>query len=159
MELILVRHGKAEDHGHPGGDAERALVEKGWKQARKVGHTLKTAGFLPRLVLTSPLTRARETAEGLCEAAGIPGPVVQKWLACGMDPETAMGELAAYAEFQRVAIVGHEPDLSSLAAWLLGAAAGAVEMRKGTVAAFRVPKSGHHGELLFLLPPKFAGGE
>ena len=28
MELLVIRHAKAEDHGHPGGDGERALVAK-----------------------------------------------------------------------------------------------------------------------------------
>ena len=157
MELIMVRHGKAESFGHPGGDAERALVERGWRQARRAGELLKATGFLPRLVLTSPLVRARETAEALCEAAGLPGPVVQGWLACGMHPEAAIEELVAFADFERVAIVGHEPDLSGLAALLLGAAGGVVEMKKGAVAAFRLAPPGHHGELLFLLPPRLNG--
>ena len=157
MELIIVRHGKAEPHGHPGGDGERVLVEKGWKQARQVGEMLKATAFLPRLVLTSPLARARQTAEAMCESAGIAGPVVQGWLSCGMTPETAVAELAAYADFERVAIVGHEPDLSELAAWLLGTTGGVVEMKKGAVAAFRVGSPGHYGDLLFLLPPRFIG--
>lgn len=160
MELILVRHGKAEPHGHPAGDGERALVDKGWRQARKAGEWLKATGFLPRLVLTSPLTRARETAEAMCEAAGIPGPVVQGWLACGMDPESALTELAVFSDFQRIALVGHEPDLSELAAWLLGSAGGSVEMKKGAVAGLRVEPPARHGELLFLLPPGgIVGGE
>src|SRR5688572_25419905 len=119
MELLVIRHAKAEDHGHPGGDGERALVAKGFEQSARLGRFLKRIDRRPDVVLTSPLVRARQTAETLCEAAEMPGPVVQGWLACGMDPEMAIRELVAFSDLERVAIVGHEPDLSSLIEWLL----------------------------------------
>ena len=90
MELLVIRHAKAEDHGHPGGDGARALVTKGFEQSAKLGRLLKRVDRRPDVVLTSPLVRARQTAETLCEAAEMPGPVVQGWLACGMDPEAAI---------------------------------------------------------------------
>ena len=37
MELLVIRHAKAEDHGHPGGDGERALVAKGFDQSARLG--------------------------------------------------------------------------------------------------------------------------
>jgi phosphohistidine phosphatase len=154
MELLIIRHGTAEPHGHPGGDGERALVEKGREQARKAGRCMRRLGLLPELVLTSPLLRARQTAEEFCSAAGIDPPVVQGWLACGMDPETATGELAAYQNCECVAVVGHEPDLSELVGALIGANAGRVRMKKGAVACVRLGSLARHGELQFLLPPK-----
>ncbi|BCU75508.1 phosphohistidine phosphatase SixA [Luteolibacter sp. LG18] len=156
MELILLRHGKAEDHGHPGGDGERALVEKGYEQARRAGELAKAAGFAPDLVLTSPLVRARQTAETFCEAAGIAAPLIQPWIACGMRADTALNELRAFSNFRRVAIVGHEPDLSSLIEFLLGASGGAVDVKKGALACLDVAPSGRRGRLLFLIPPKLA---
>lgn len=154
MELLVIRHGTAEAHGHPGGDGARALVEKGWKQARAVGKLLARIGCLPELVLTSPLVRARETALGVCEEAGIDGPVEVAWLSCGADPETIVEELRAYADFERVAVVGHEPDLSELIGYLLNAAAGRVRMKKGAVALLRLSDGLRAGELQFLLPPR-----
>jgi phosphohistidine phosphatase len=153
-ELLVIRHGTAEAHGHPRGDAARALVDKGWRQARDAGVFLRRIGSLPELVLTSPLVRARETAEGLCLAAGIEAPVEAGWLACGMDPEQALDELRAYAQIGRVAVVGHEPDLSGLVAFLIGAAGGRVRMKKGAVACVRLSVGMRTGELQFLLPPK-----
>ncbi len=41
MELLVIRHAKAEAHGHPQGDAARALVAKGFEQAARVGRLLK----------------------------------------------------------------------------------------------------------------------
>jgi phosphohistidine phosphatase len=156
MELILLRHGKAAPHGHPDGDGARELVEKGHVQARQAAKLLAAAGWLPQIVLTSPLARARQTAETFCTAAGLPGPVVQPWLACGMHPELATSELCAFQDFSRVAIVGHEPDFSSLASWLIQARGTAIEVKKGALAAIDFHPPSRNGRLLFLIPPALA---
>jgi phosphohistidine phosphatase len=156
MDLILLRHGKAEDFNSQG-DGARALVEKGREQARRAAKALKRAKLLPEIVLTSPLVRARQTADEFCETAGIPGAVIQSWLSCGMSPEEALGELRSFADFKRVAIVGHEPDLSSLIESVLGAAGGGVEMKKGAIACLRINPPSRHGLLVYLIPPKLTG--
>jgi phosphohistidine phosphatase len=151
MKLILLRHGKADDL-HPDGDFSRALVDKGRKQAQRAAKLLKAAGELPDIVLTSPLVRARQTAEEFCQTAGIPGATIQGWLACGMSPETAIAELAAFHDFKSVAIVGHEPDFSELIQWILGANGGSIEVKKGALACLRVNPPARHGTLLYLIP-------
>lgn len=153
MELLVIRHAKAEAQGHPGGDSERALVAKGFEQSAKLGRFLKRIERRPDVVLTSPLVRARQTAETLCEAAEMPGPVVQGWLASGMDPETAIRELVAFSDFERVAIVGHEPDLSSLIEWLLGCSGSSVEVKKASISGLLVYPPAWHARLLFHIPP------
>lgn len=155
MDLILLRHGKAEDF-NSGGDFARELVEKGREQARKAAKVLKRAGLLPDVVLTSPVVRARQTADEFCAVGGVPGEIIQGWLACGMSPETAMQELAAFHDFKRVAIVGHEPDFSELIHWVLGSSGGSVKMKKGAIACLRVAPPARHGTLLYLIPPKLA---
>ena len=155
MDLILLRHGKAENL-NPGGDSARALVDKGREQARHAAKLLKRTKWLPDIVLTSPLVRARQTADEFCDTAGIPGAVIQGWLACGMRPEQALRELAAFREFKRVAIVGHETDFSELIAWILGASGGNVEVKKGSLACLQVFPPARHGTLAFLIPPKLA---
>lgn len=155
MQLILLRHGKAEPTSMDG-DFSRALVEKGREQARKAAKLLRTAGALPDIVLTSPLLRARQTADEFCQTAGMPGAVTQSWLASGMHPETALRELAAFKDFKSVAIVGHEPDLSQLIRWILGANAGGIEMKKGALACLEVYPPSRQGALLYLIPPKLA---
>ena len=156
MELVLLRHGKAENV-NPDGDFQRALVEKGRQQARRAGRTLRAAGLLPDIVLTSPLIRARQTADEFCQTANMPGPVIQGWLASGMVPETAMAELAAFQDFKRVAIVGHEPDFSSLVEWILGVTGGGVEFKKGAIACLKVTPPARFGNLVYLIPSKLAG--
>jgi phosphohistidine phosphatase len=152
MKLILLRHGKAEDF-HIDGDFARPLVEKGRAQARNAALLLKAAGELPHIVLTSPLVRARQTAEEFCQAAEIPGATLHGWLACGMTPEVAMRELEAFKEFKSVAIVGHEPDFSELLEWLLCATTGSVEVKKGSLACVQVAPPARFGSLVFLIPP------
>lgn len=153
MDLILLRHGKAENL-NPGGDAARALVEKGRQQARNAARLLKRAKWLPDIVLTSPLVRARQTADEFCETAGIPGAIIQGWLACGMRPQLAMQELTAFGEFRRIAIVGHEPDFSEFIEWVLGTSGGTVEVKKGSLACLQVSPPTRHGSLAFLIPPR-----
>lgn len=152
MELMLLRHGKADAHGLPSADAGRNLVAKGIEQAKKVGAYLKSVGILPDLVLTSPLLRAKQTAEHFCQSAGLPGPVIQSWLAIGMHPDLTLRELVAFSEFKRVCIVGHEPDFSSLIAWVTNSDGGAVEMRKGTLAIVEIRPPSRRGLLLSLIP-------
>ena len=157
MELFLLRHGKAEDQ-HPDGDAARALVEKGFAQARRAAEVLASAKLLPEIVLTSPLVRARQTADTFCETAGLPGPVVQNWLAFGCAAEAITAELAAFHDFNRVMIVGHEPDFSRFIQWSLGAYGATIEMKKGAIACLRTNPPARHGTLLFLIPPRLTGG-
>ncbi|GAA5116005.1 histidine phosphatase family protein [Luteolibacter yonseiensis] len=155
MDLILLRHGKAEDM-NIGGDFTRELVEKGRDQSRRAARLLKAAKALPEIVLTSPLTRARQTADEFCQTAEIPGAVIQGWLACGMSPETALAELAAFRDFKRVAIVGHEPDFSQLIAWVLGANGGGIVVKKGSLTCLSLNPPSRYGSLVYMIPPKLA---
>jgi len=156
MELQLLRHGKAEDF-HPNGDEARALIEKGYEQARRAGTMLAAAKLLPETVRTSPLVRPAQTAGQFCTTGGLPGPVVQGWLAGGCAAESISAELAAFHDFKRVMIVGHEPDFSHFIQWSLGAYGATIDMKKGAVACLRVSPPARHGTLLYLIPPKLSG--
>lgn len=153
MKLIIMRHGKAED-SHPDGDHARQLTPKGHRQAELQARRLAKTGQLPNLILSSPLVRARETAETFARTAAISGPMIQTWLACGMRPQSAIDELAAYKEFGSVCIVGHEPDLSSLIAYLTGSSASSIQMKKGGIAILTANPPAKRATLEVLLPPK-----
>jgi phosphohistidine phosphatase len=112
MRLFLVRHAKA-DPGSP--DELRRLNDKGRKQARKLAKQLATER--PDLVLSSPLLRARETADPIARAAGVPLRVDDR-LAPGA---TADGLLEALDDAdETVVAVGHQPDCGEIAATLMG---------------------------------------
>jgi len=154
MNLLLIRHATADAHGLPGGDFSRALVEKGQQQAHRVGRFLKAHQLIPDLVLSSPVLRAKETAE-ILHQEGCPEPMIEQWISCGMTPETALHELTAFARFKKVVIVGHEPDFSSLVRHLLGADFDTLRVKKASIISLKVAPPRSKGILDFMIPCKF----
>ena len=133
MKLYVIRHAKATDFGEQAWDGERPLTEKGLKQSRRIGEFFAQSSDVPELVLTSPILRAQQTADALCSAAGIDAPLTVDWLRCGMRPESAVKELVAYTGFERVAIVGHNPDLYFLLHHLLDEMESPAHVKKASV--------------------------
>lgn len=153
MELLLIRHAQAESFRFD--DKERVLTEKGILQARSAGQFLHAQKLVPDVVVSSPLARATQTGELLCQECGMDAPLVEPWLACGMRPNRAISELKAYTEFERVALIGHEPDFSYLAEWLLGCEAGGMHVRKASVIVISdVNPPSQGGYLQMLVPAK-----
>ena len=114
VQLYLVRHAEAAS-GEP--DELRALTPEGREAARSLGQRLANQGIHPDAVLTSPLLRARETADELARAAGIAAEPDER-LAPGA---TAEAVWAAASEHGRtVVVVGHQPDCGRIAAALTG---------------------------------------
>ncbi|MFA4927073.1 MAG: histidine phosphatase family protein [Patulibacter sp.] len=142
-ELLLLRHGTAEDHGSRPHDADRRLVARGEEEARAAGRALVALDRVPDVVIASPKVRARQTADLAATAWG--GAVTEHLAVVGLDVDEALG-LATLGP--RVLIVGHEPDLSQVVHDLTGAR---TKMRKGGVAVLRV---GGGGRLEALLGPR-----
>ncbi|MEO7795700.1 MAG: histidine phosphatase family protein [Thermoanaerobaculia bacterium] len=137
MKLLLLRHAIACDRAAFAAtgkeDRLRPLTDEGRKKMRRTGDAL--AGLLPdiALVATSPYLRARESAEILARA--YPGRPVLSELA-ELAPGGAAGALLKFLQAQKslplVACVGHEPNLSLFASWLLtGKERSILELRKG----------------------------
>lgn len=154
MKLYLLRHAEAVDNAPS--DKARQLTEKGLKQAEKVGRFCSGQGIAWDAVLTSPLVRARQTADGvLSQMVDPPSVEVVAWLASGMDPETALSELTAYRQFVSILLVGHEPDFSSLASYLIGAKGNAIRVRKAAMLLLELETvRGGGGSLQWLVPVK-----
>jgi phosphohistidine phosphatase len=114
VQLVLVRHAEAAS-GEP--DELRPLTPQGRQAARELGERLSAEGIRPDAVLSSPLLRARETAEELARPAGVEAQPDER-LAPGA---TAEGVRAAAEERGgTVVVVGHQPDCSRIAAALTG---------------------------------------
>ena len=114
MRLYLCRHAKAAP-GEP--DATRELAPEGRDQARVLGELLAAREDPPVLVLSSPLVRARQTAEVLAELTGAPLRIEER-LAPGATAAALVAALAG--EPGPVATVGHQPDCSEIAVALTG---------------------------------------
>lgn len=151
MILYFLRHGKA---GSPRGadDDARELTAAGIRALELAAPLWRRVNLRPDVVLSSPLARARQTAELVTDAIG--GEVL---LDDRLRPGASWGDLAramaAHPDARRVLFVGHEPDLSSTVAHLTGAAS--VRMRKGGLACvefYGIPEPGG-GELAWLLDP------
>ena len=118
-DLFLLRHADANTESDT--DDGRRLSEKGIGQAKKVARFISEHELQLDLIVSSPVRRAQETARIVSENLEIEL-VTEGWLACGMHPETGASELRGYDRFDRVMIVGHEPDFSQLIAHLIGLA-------------------------------------
>ena len=112
MRVIIVRHAKA-DPGEP--DDARVLTESGREAARMLGELLAERG--PDAVVSSPLLRARETAEAIAAAAGLEAAVDER-LAPGATAEGLRQVVAGRGE--TVIVVGHQPDCSEIMLSLTG---------------------------------------
>ena len=114
MLLFLIRHAHA-DAGKP--DETRPLSERGRAEARALGDSLARHGTPPVVVLTSPLLRARQTADEIARATAAVLRVDDA-LSPGTTAETLLG--AVGAEAGPVAAVCHQPDCSEIARALSG---------------------------------------
>jgi len=156
MNLYLVRHGAALDHPR---DEKRELSPTGQRQARKLGRFLRRGGVTFTAAWSSPLIRARQTAEiilgitnegrrsklntagAMLNATGVDD--FKSWLAQLPD-----GDLL---------LVGHEPSLSERIRSLLRVqSASSFEMKKGACACIRTADF-RTGVLKFLVTPKALG--
>lgn len=129
MRLFLLRHGLAEP-GHAGlRDFERPLTAEGRARLADVGRAMQRLKIFPNMVLTSPLIRARQTAEAVAPALDAPVEVVDE-LRSGATYEDFERLIRRFAGVECLMIVGHEPDFSGVAAALIGAASGALVLKK-----------------------------
>ena len=151
MILYFLRHGDAGP-ARATDDDGRTLTDAGIDALRGAGPLWRRLNLRPDVVIASPLARAVQTAELLCEAVG-GQPVTDERLRPGATWGELARAMAAHPDARRVLFVGHEPDLSSAVSQLTGAAS--VRMRKGgmtCVEFYGIPEPGS-GEIAWLLDP------
>ena len=123
MSLVIdiLRHGEAEPSS-PDGDGGRALSDSGAARVHDLARTLAASGWSPDRVFTSPLKRARQTAEIVAAALPAPPPLetLDELLPEG-DPAALSACLQARARGERhVLLVSHMPLVSHLCGFLSG---------------------------------------
>ena len=117
MRIYLVRHAEAEP-GEP--DELRTLTPHGRWQAKDLGQRFARRGIRPEAVLSSPLLRARQTADAIATEAGVAAEPDER-LAPGATAEELRAAVAGRGD--TVVVVGHQPDCGQIAAAITGNAA------------------------------------
>jgi phosphohistidine phosphatase len=138
MNLYIVRHAIAAERGTPGyeDDSQRPLTDTGIKKMKKITRGLEKLGVKPDVILTSPYVRARDTAKILADRFDM---IDRIYFSENLIPpgnfEALVFEIHEKYDLANVALVGHEPMLSSLISWLTSGAADArIRLKKGGVA-------------------------
>jgi phosphohistidine phosphatase len=157
-ELCLMRHGLAVARGTVAHDAQRPLLPEGREKMHEIAEGLERMGFEADWVVTSSLVRAAETAGIVAKALASAPPVdVCEALQPGGSPEALITFLARQPSRRKVLAVGHEPDLSELAARLIGAGSHAhLGFKKGgccLLSFAEFPPKGP-GQLVWWLTPR-----
>ncbi len=157
FELYLIRHGIAEERGDDWpDDTKRPLTDEGKSSLRKEGRGLVRLGVVFDTMLTSPLVRAKQTAEILAnEFNDRPALVTVDSLAPNASFQSILADLEKHGRKTRIALVGHEPDLGELAARLAGFRR-PLAFKKGAICRIDVktlPPAGP-GALRWFLTPK-----
>jgi phosphohistidine phosphatase len=154
MRLILLRHGDAEDHATTyEGDFKRRLTPEGIERMRAEAAGMRRLGMTFDVIVTSPLLRARETAEIVAQTLHLPAPVMDDRLGSGTFRAGRLQEiLADHGQSGKVLLVGHQPDMSEIIHFLTG---GMADVKRGGMATIDLdrPEPGQ-GILLSLLTPK-----
>ncbi|ERT05261.1 phosphohistidine phosphatase SixA [Lyngbya aestuarii BL J] len=159
--LYLIRHGIAADRELYEIDEERPLTKDGDRKTRKVAQKLKSLNLKFDIVLSSPLVRARQTAD-ILKSVGLTDHVEE------FPPLAPEGEINFWLDWYRnwshsggdsLALVGHEPDLGNWAEVLIwGDIREALIVKKAGIIGITLPETGSlvgNSQLLWLTPPKF----
>ena len=158
LELYLVRHGVAAERGadYPD-DSKRPLTSDGIARMRKEAKALVGLDVDFDHIISSPLTRAKQTAEILAQAMpSQPALTLSDALAPAGTPTAVFQELSKHMRKARIALVGHEPNIGELAARLIGSRT-PVEFKKGAICRidFEVFPPKGQGHLRWFVAPRF----
>lgn len=144
MKIVFIRHAVAEDlgRGKPGIDEQRRIVKRGATDTRILAGVLEQLRLRPKILFTSPLVRARQTAEIIAEnVKRCPDPIVTEALAPDGDWAELRREIARHGDKlaghkgSKDAIlfaVGHQPNLTEMILEAMTGEPATIEMEKST---------------------------
>jgi phosphohistidine phosphatase len=140
MEILLLRHGIAVDAEEAGSDDARRLSREGRKRVRRAAAMLRKLGIAPNAIITSPLPRAKETADVTAWAIRFKGEVqVAAQLTSGASPQDYIAVLNEAGESEQVMLVGHNPDMEDFLQYLIAPKSKVcLELKKGGLAIVEI---------------------
>jgi phosphohistidine phosphatase len=164
VELYSIRHGLAVDRKVGIEDAERPLTEEGHRKTEKVAKRLQQLGIQFDLIQTSPLVRARQTAE-ILRFCGLSSQIEESVYLAPDGNSDVRAKLRNWLEQWKraddgfkLAIVGHQPDLGQWAEILVwGDTRAGIILKKAGIIGLKLPSSMSVGcsQLFWLTSPKF----
>ena len=160
MILYVLRHAIDEDPRPGQSDSTRQLTETGRSRCRRVLAHARRVKVRPQYILTSPYDRAAQTAEIAKVELGFDRELItSNALVPFVSVQDLWNAIRDYAVGGDVMVVGHNPQLSALVAWLLGARADALWLKKSGLVALDIGSAGPHprAELSWLLTPGSVG--
>ena len=138
MQVDLLRHGAATPSKPGSSDGDRPLSDAGEAQVKAVAERAREAGAKPSLILSSPYTRARQTAAIAAKILGYSGAIVEiRSLEPDRSPFDLWDDVRARTEESEILLVGHLPLLGDLASILLGRGIG---IPPATIVRIHVPQ-------------------
>jgi len=158
MHIYLFRHGIAMDRQAGMADAERPLTDEGAEKTRRAAEGLASVAEPPEIILSSPLTRAVQTADIVCEVMDV---AVEHVAVLGEPNVRAIVDVLEERAEDRIMLVGHEPTLSELVELLCyGQVFGRTVLKKAGCAAINTeglprPTS---GQMQWLAAPRMLRG-
>ena len=157
VDIFILRHGEAGNRMTVvEKDSERPVTPEGRAEMQKIARSLKAAGLQADRIFTSPLRRARETAEIAAKILNIP--TLEEW--DELKPDGSKTELyrklARLEQNSRPILVGHEPYLTSMIGEIIGTTGAKIVLKKGGIGKVRITSFTPRisGELRWLLTPK-----
>lgn len=156
MNVYLIRHGEAESGGYSVTDFERRLTPHGKKLVKKAAEYWKKIIPVPELIVSSPLLRAKETAEIVHGVFGVKSDITFDRLLAGNTDTDSVCEMINMAGVNSIMLFGHEPDMSHHLSVMTSGGYMNAEFKKAMIAriSFSSRAAKGRGVLEFLIPAK-----
>ncbi|MEM7773592.1 MAG: phosphohistidine phosphatase SixA [Cyanobacteria bacterium P01_E01_bin.6] len=158
--VYFIRHGIAAERGTYANDDDRPLTEAGIRKTQRIAQHLHELDVTVDLILSSPLVRARQTAEILKSANLAESITISADVAPGGDMKRWLQWLNDWEQSGRrtLAMVGHQPDLGNWAETLVwGEPIGRIIVKKAGMIGVELPATGSPigaSDLFWLTPPR-----
>jgi phosphohistidine phosphatase len=161
MKIYIMRHGDAATMEEAGvtTDEARPLTEAGYNEVETMARLLGRMGVEPDLILSSPLVRARQTADIISshfgERTGVTNSVD---MAPGGSPGGVLAQILRHGRPAETVLTGHMPDVGMLAGYLAWNQPDAfIRFRTAGICRIDLPDDNPapgYGDLRWLMPPR-----
>jgi phosphohistidine phosphatase len=163
VQIYIVRHGDAINRDDPRvtSDEMRELTSEGRDEVELMSLLLARLDVKPDLILTSPLIRARQTAEIIASVTGAQSaPSVSDELAPGGSLAAVLNDILSHGRPKQTVLTGHMPGVGAMAAYLIWREPHmALPFRTGEICRVDLPDDSPvagYGDLRWAIPPRIA---